>query len=322
MIVVMTALRRSWGIGLVLAICLTPLTAARPLSVPPTELAWQSPPASGQSKVRNASGLLVFAPVITEARLRIVLPGSAESDRSIEVLVPEHVTAVKQGSTTAEQLYLFRPGSERETATWRQAGQALEYQRDLPGGVKLLARATVEDDGVRFLYELINSSSVAFSMVTAVTDPRLTGVFHDLRLERTYVHHKEGLDLLASEVPERLTMPMEQWLPARVLASVTWPVPAERRGRREGGLTHYNKSRAADLPFVATPSTDKMWVVASVARDAGNVWSNPELTCQHVDPQTSLPAGQRAVIEVKLLIIRGSVQDALDSAVRQRGSLK
>lgn len=318
----MTALRRSWGIGLVLAICLTPLTAARPLSVPPTELAWQSPPASGQSKVRNASGLLVFAPVITEARLRIVLPGSAESDRSIEVLVPEHVTAVKQGSTTAEQLYLFRPGSERETATWRQAGQALEYQRDLPGGVKLLARATVEDDGVRFLYELINSSSVAFSMVTAVTDPRLTGVFHDLRLERTYVHHKEGLDLLASEVPERLTMPMEQWLPARVLASVTWPVPAERRGRREGGLTHYNKSRAADLPFVATPSTDKMWVVASVARDAGNVWSNPELTCQHVDPQTSLPAGQRAVIEVKLLIIRGSVQDALDSAVRQRGSLK
>lgn len=129
-------------------------------------------------------------------------------------------------------------------------------------------------------------------------------------------------DLLASEVPERLAMPMEKWLPARVLASVTWPVPAERRERREGGLTHYNKSRAADLPFVATRSADNAWVVASFAREAGNVWSNPELTCQHVDPQTSLPAGQRAVIEVKLLIIRGSVQDALDTAVRQRGSLK
>ena len=320
---VTTARRRVWGIALVSAISLMPLAAPRHLVPRAADVARQSSPRpTGQSTVRNASGLLVFAPVITEPRLRIVLPGSAESDRSIEVLVPEHVTAVKQGGTTAEQLYLFRPGSERETATWRQAGQALEYQRDLPGGVKLLARATVEDDGVRFLYELINSSSVAFSMITAVTDPRLTGIFHDVRLERTYVHHKEGLDLLASEVPERLTMPMEQWLPARVLASVTWPVPAERRERREGGLTHYNKSRAADLPFVATPSTDNVWVVASVARDAGNVWSNPELTCQHVDPQTSLPAGQRAVIEVKLLIIRGSVKDALDSAVRQRGSLK
>jgi hypothetical protein len=314
---VMTA-RRVWSIRLMSAICLTSLAIARA-----SEVAWpSSPAASGQSTVRNAAGLLVFAPVSTEPRLRIVLPGSVESDRSIEVLVPEHVTAVKQGSTTAEQLYMFRPGAERQPATWRQVGQALEYQRDLPGGAKFLARATVEDDGVRFLYELTNSSSVAFNMITAVTDPRLTGIFHDVRLERTYVHHKDGLDLLASEVPERLTMPMEKWLPARVLASVTWPVPAERRERREGGLTHYNKSRAADLPFVATRSTDNAWVVASFARQAGNVWSNPELTCQHVDPQTSLPAGQRAVIEVKLLIIRGSMQDALDTAVRQRGSLK
>ena len=314
----MTARRGVWRIGLLSAIFLAPLAVARP-----SELAWQSlPAATGQSTVRNAAGLVVFAPVSTEPRLRIVRPGSAESDRSIEVLVPEHVTAVRQGGTTAEQLYMFRPGAEREPATWRQAGQALEYQRDLPGGAKLLARATVEDDGVRFHYEFTNTSAGDFSMITAVTDPRLTGVFHDVRLERTYVHHREGLDLLASEVPERLTMPMEKWLPARVLASVTWPVPAERREKRDGGLTHYNKSRAADLPFVATSSTDSVWVVASFAREAGNVWSNPELTCQHVDPQTSLPAGRRAVIEVKLLIIRGSVKDALDSAVRQRASLQ
>jgi hypothetical protein len=275
-----------------------------------------------QAGVRNATGLLVFAPVSTEPRLRIVLPRSAESDRSIEVLVPEHVTAVRQGSTTAEQLYLFRAGAEGATPTWRHTGQALEYQRDLPGNVKLLARATVEDDGVRFLYELTNSSSVAFSTITAVTDPRLAGIFHDVRLERTYVHHKDGLDLLASEVPDRLAMPLGQWLPARVLASVTWPVPVERFEKREGGLTHYNKSRAADLPFVATQSTDRQWVVASVAREAGNVWSNPELTCQHVDPQTSLPAGQRAAIEVKLLVIRGSVSDALERAIRERQLLK
>ena len=64
------------------------------------------------------------------------------------------------------------------------------------------------------------------------------------------------------------------------------------------------------------------WVIASFARAAGNVWSNPELTCQHVDPQPSLSPGQRAIIELKLLVIRGSLDDALERAIRQRESLK
>jgi hypothetical protein len=76
------------------------------------------------------------------------------------------------------------------------------------------------------------------------------------------------------------------------------------------------------MSFIATVSTDKAWVIASFARTAGNVWSNPELTCQHVDPQTSLSPGQRATIELKLLVIRGSLDDALERAIRQRESLK
>jgi hypothetical protein len=303
------------------SICLVSIAVAWSLPERPSERARQASAPTGTATVRNAAGLQMFPPVASEPRLRIVLPGFATSDRSIEVLVPEHVTAVRQGSTTAEQLYLFRPG-EREATTWRQAGQALEYQRTLPGNVQLLVRATVEEDGVRFLYEFTNGSSVDFSMISAVTDPRLTGMFHDVRLERTYVHHQGGFELLASEVPERTSLALDQWLPARVLASFTWPVAAERREQREGRLIHYNKSRAVDLPFVATRSADGGWVVASVARESGNVWSNPELTCQHVDPQRSLPAGQRAVLEVKLLVLRGSLDDALQLAIRQRGSLK
>jgi hypothetical protein len=272
--------------------------------------------------VRNKTGLQMFAPVDAEPRLRIVLPDSVTPDSSIEVLVPEHVTGVKQGSTTAERLYLFQPGQDASAPAWRRKGQALEYQRTLPGPVQLVARATLDEDGVRFLYEFTNTSSVEFSMIHAVTDPRLTGIFHDERLERTYVHHQGGFDLLASEVPERLTVPLDKWLPARVLASFTWPIPAERREAREGGLTHYNKSRAVDLPFIATRSMDGTWVVASFARESGNVWSNPELTCQHVDPQTTLPSGQRAAVEVKLLVMRGSLTDALQHALRQRESLK
>jgi hypothetical protein len=217
---------------------------------------------------------------------------------------------------------MFRPGGGGDRPLWRRSDDALEYERDLGDGVHLLARATLEGDGVRFRYEFTNESRVAYDMIYAPTDPRLTSIFHDVRLERTYVHHADGFDLLASETPRRLTIPLDQWLPARYLVSFTWPVPAQRIERRDDGITYYNKSRAVDMPFIATVSTDKAWVIASFARTAGNVWSNPELTCQHVDPQTSLSPGQRATIELKLLVFRGSLDDALERAIRQRESLK
>ena len=77
-----------------------------------------------------------------------------------------------------------------------------------------------------------------------------------------------------------------------------------------------------DQPLIATLSTDRTWVVASFARETGNVWSNPELTCQHVDPQTPLLSGQKATLEIKILILRGSLDDVLQRVVQQRGSLQ
>lgn len=279
---------------------------------------------AGQERlgVQNAVGMqLLVALENDQPSLRIILPDPSISDRAIEVLFPEHVTAVKHGRT-AEQLYVFRPGRRGERPSWRRVGRSLEYQRDLPGGVQLLARATLEDDGVRFRYEFANASAARYDMIYAVTDPRLTSVFHDERLERTFVHHADGMDLLASETPERLTWPLNRWLPARYLASYRWPIPSLRVERRDDGITYYNKSRRVDEPFIATRSTDGRWVVASFTRETGNVWSNPELTCQHVDPQTSLGPGQRSSVEVKVLILRGSVNDALQRSRAQRESLK
>jgi hypothetical protein len=63
-------------------------------------------------------------------------------------------------------------------------------------------------------------------------------------------------------------------------------------------------------------------VAASFSRDPGNVWSNPELTCQHVDPQVTLPKGQTAFYEVKILLFRGTLEDALDKALHERPLLK
>ena len=54
----------------------------------------------------------------------------------------------------------------------------------------------------------------------------------------------------------------------------------------------------------------------------GNVWSKPELTCQHVDPQAALAARGEAVLEIKILVFPGSLDDALHKVVQQRGSLK
>ncbi len=271
--------------------------------------------------VQNAGGMqLRVAEENTYPTLRIVLPGHPASDRAIEVIFPEHVTVRPRGSADARQLVLFRPGQFGERPSWRQSGRSLEYERSLPG-VQMLARATLDDDGVRFHFKLRNQSDTTYDLIWAPIDPRLTAEFHDVRLERTYVHHADGFDLLASETPSRLTMPLDQWLPARYLASFTWPVPPQLVERR-GGITYYNKSRAVDAPFIATLSQDGRWVVASFTRNTGNVWSNPELTCQHVDPQAALAPGEEAILETKLLIVRGSLDGVFKMAMQQRGSLE
>ena len=279
--------------------------------------------AQAPSGVQLASGVrLVVANGNTCPTLHIILPGHADSDRTIEVLFPEHVTVRKQGETEAKHLYLFRPGLHGDRPDWRQVGQSLEYVKDFEAGLLMLAHATLEDDGVRFRYEFVNRSKTTYEMIYAPTDPRLTSMFHDVRLERTYVHHKDGFDLLASETPSRLTMPLDQWLPARYLASFTWPIPPKRVERRDDGITYYNKSRAVDEPLLATLSTDGKWVVASFTRTTGNVWSNPELTCQHVDPQVSLAPGASAAMETKILVVPGSLDDVLRKVKAQRQTLR
>jgi hypothetical protein len=272
--------------------------------------------------VKNTSGLTLTVADKDSPRLRIVMPGRPATDTAIDILFPEHITAVKTGADVVERLYLSTAPRNIDFPHWRRVQNSVEYERDLQGDVHFLARATMEEDGIRFHYEFTNRSKVDFSMIYAVTDPRMLSIFHDVRLERTYVHHSNGFDLLASETPGRLTMPLDQWLPARYLVSYSWPVPQQRVERRDDRITYYNKSRAVDLPFIATVSTDRLWVVASFTSQVGNVWTNPELTCQHVDPQTSLAAGQKAVTEIKILVMRGSVEQAFQRAMSQRSSLK
>jgi hypothetical protein len=278
--------------------------------------------ATPSESVRNGAGMqLMVAAENTQPTLRIVLPGRPTSDRAIEILFPEHVTVRPRGRTAGSQLYMWQPGQVGEPPLWRRSERSLEYEKDLPGALHMLARATLEDNGVRFHFRFSNRSDTTYDLLYAPIDPRLTGALHDVRLERTYVHHADGFELLASETPSRLHMPLDQWLPARYLSSFTWPVPSQRVERREG-IPHYHKSRAVDAPFIATLSQDGRWVVASFARTTGNVWSNPELTCQRVDPQAAISPGEEVVLEIKILVARASLGDAFAMAMRQRDSLK
>ena len=90
----------------------------------------------------------------------------------------------------------------------------------------------------------------------------------------------------------------------------------------DDGITYYNKSRPVDEPMIATVSSDREWVVASVSKTTGNVWSNPELTCQHVDPERPLPARAKVEWDVKILIFQGSLDQVLKKVESQRPLLK
>ncbi len=279
-------------------------------------------PAQAPAILQNVSGLQMSVDTADhDPALHIRIPGGPEADRSFNILFPEHVTVRPRGSTDATHLYLFQPGLAPSPPHWSQSQNSLSYITDL-GPVRFSAQATLEDDGIRFRYDFENHSDTDYAMVWAVTDPRFKVFFYDPRLERTYVHEKSGFVLLASETPERLKMPLSKWLPARYHAQFTAPIPAQRVQHRDDGITYYYRSQPVDIPLIATLSADKTWVAASLARDPGNVWSNPELTCQHVDPQVALPAHGKASYELKLLLFQGSLEQALQKAQAQRFGLE
>lgn len=247
--------------------------------------------------------------------LRITLPGVPSSASVIEVLFPEHVTVREHGKTEAVHLYRWRQGQQGNAPGWRKVGQSLEYEMDLKSGVRMTARATLETDGVRYHYTFDNGSGAAYDMIEAIWDPRMyQSIFRDVCLERTYVHRQEGFELIASDMPSRLTMPLKQWLPCRYLDAYTWPVPPpdKRVVKDEDGITYYNASRPVDQPFIAALSQERDWVAATCNPKTGNVWTNPELTCQHTDPEASLKASGTTEWERKTFLFKGTLDQALE----------
>ena len=59
-----------------------------------------------------------------------------------------------------------------------------------------------------------------------------------------------------------------------------------------------------------------------LSHDTANVWSNPELTCQHVDETKTLSPGGKTSLEVKMLILRGSLDEVLKKVTAERNRLE
>ena len=272
--------------------------------------------------VRNSVGMqLRVAEENTYPTLRIVLPSHPTSDRAIEVIFPEHLTVRRRGNTDANQLFLFQPGQSGDRPLWRRSGRSLEYERNLPGVVHMLARATLEEDGVRFHFRLSNQSDVTYDLIWAPIDSRLTSVFHDVRLERTYVHHVRWFRSARFGNTEPLDDAAQSMVacPVPRLVHLADTVAAGRTSRRYHVLQQVASSRRAVHRHAFPGRSLGGW---SFTRNTGNVWSNPELTCQHVDPQAALSPGEEAILETKLLVVRGSLDDVFKMAMRQRDSLK
>jgi hypothetical protein len=251
--------------------------------------------------------------------LKILLPGQLASERGIEVEFPEHVTGINGKNNSSEHLYLVTMGTsnKRTPPLWKVEGNTVKYETILNNEIKMTATASLEDNGVRYTYMFFNNSKINYTNLQAVTCVKLYSAFSDTLLQRTYVHHTKGFDLLASETPGRLTMPLSKWLPCRYLVSYSWPVPAKLVQKDEDFITRYNKSQKADKPFIATISHDKKWIAATYTSETGNLWTNPERSCQHADPSISLKAGDTKSLELKTFIFQGELAQLLSHIDRE-----
>jgi hypothetical protein len=267
---------------------------------------------TGLAITDRSSGLSVLVVNKDLPLLKILLPNQPLSDRGIEVEFPEHVTGVNKSNGKVEQLYFVSLGNrnKRTAPVWKLEKNTIIYDTDLQDGVHLTAKATLEPDGLSYSYIFTNRSGNGYQNLGAITCVKLYSVFSDTLLKRTYVHHPDGFELLASETPQRLTMPLDQWLPCRYLVSYTWPVPKQRTERDEDGIIRYYKSKKTDLPLIATVSHDRKWVAATCSKDPGNLWDNPERTCHHADPAIDLNRGETKTISLKTFIYKGDLEKA------------
>jgi hypothetical protein len=241
--------------------------------------------------------------------LKLLLPTQSDTERGIEIEFPEHVTGLNQQNQIVQHLYLVSRGNrnKRTTPVWTIINNSIVYETVLINGIRLTAKAILDSTGVEYNYTFANQTNNSFGHLQAVTCVKLYSEFSDSLLQRFYIHSKNGFELLAAETPERLTMPLNKWLPCRYLVSYSWPIPEVKKQKDEEGITRYYRSTKADKPFIAALSHDHKWVAATYTAQTGNMWTNPERSCQHADPEISLAPHETKTLRIKTFVYKGTL---------------
>ena len=132
--------------------------------------------------------------------LQLVLP---DDSGAIEIELPEHFGA--RSTTSSREKTLFANHLEEfSKPTWSKTPNSLLMEMALPDNVGMECRITAQHTGLTFRYTIANNSDVAFDYLQPVTCVKLQRGLHDLFLERTYVHHADGFELLHGRCRHRL----------------------------------------------------------------------------------------------------------------------
>lgn len=241
----------------------------------------------------------------------VFLPDQLNPCAVIEM--PEH--AWRQQKASDQQTWFYKMyGSDpklKGPVEWHSLPNQVAYRMTTPSGYVLSGSASIEPDGVAISYEIKTGSENEIEVLEATTCVKLYRPFTDVFLERTYIHHSTGLQLIASETPERMEKNAEEWLPCRYIAGVGNDLAAKPyKVEHLDGVTRYFKSKSADAAFLATESQPSGWTAATYGNNCDSVFTNPARTCQHADPRLHNVTGGRATLNLKVYLIRGSAADA------------
>jgi hypothetical protein len=233
-----------------------------------------------------------------------------EQDPSVVIEMPEH--AWRKAELAGQQEWFYKMYSSdpafRGQVEWTQSGNRLGFTMTTPSGYVLRSQATLQADGLDIVHEISHVSVQRHAAVEAPTCVKLYRPFTDVFLDRTYVHHTDGLDLIASETKGRTSKNAEEWLPCRYIAMVGKNGRrGEYRVEKLDGITRYFKSNPADVAFLATESTTGNWTAATFARGCDSVFTNPARTCHHTDPEAKGISNGHAILRLKVVLRKNSM---------------
>lgn len=234
-------------------------------------------------------------------------------DPAVVIELPEH--AWRKAAPDGQQEWFYKMYSSdpafRGQVEWAQSKDRLGFTMTTPSGYVLRTQATLQADGLDIVHQVSHQSVQRHAAIEAVTCVKLYRPFTDVFLDRTYVHHADGLDLISSETKGRTSKNAEEWLPCRYVALVNKNGRrGEYRVEKLDAVTRYFKSKPADVAFLATESTTGNWTAATFARGCESVFTNPARTCHHVDPEARGITNGQATLRLKVYLVKGRAQDA------------